>query len=272
MNRPGLIRCMMLVLLLGAGFWAAAEAFVLPGPYVLEEMSRRFRGGRRLKVEQRVQFKPLQHSQGGSVFQETLYYGFPAKFRAELQTPNGSRVLICEAGTCRRRDDAGLQGVGQGSEDRYVDVLLLQSRNHLEQRLTRNGVDVDTTSLGRLEGRIVVVIGAQYPDFFRPQLWIDKETFLPLRWFLPLEGNAENADAFLEVRYQNWRKFDPCWYPRRIVFYREGLPLRTVEVQSVDPRAVFPEDIFESSGSKPRHIETEEPNAPPLARAIKRWQ
>ena len=62
----------------------------------------------------------------------------------------------------------------------------------LAQALAARGVAVGEVGLGRLGGRIAWVIGGR-PLEQRPQAWIDKQSFQPVRLVAPLAGAAAGA-------------------------------------------------------------------------------
>ena len=233
------------VIVLVAALTGAAEAFVLPGPFVLDQMNRQLAGAQRMRVRQTLEVETHGFSRNIQPLEENLQYAFPAKIRSDIQTPNGTRVHIRVGDTAQTRIDR-TPIPGESRFDRYQDLLLLQSREMLQERLVANGVDVNVTSLGRFEEHIVFVVGARYPDRSVPQVWIDQQTFLPLRWWI-----SSGAGVFLDVRYRNWRKFDRIWYPMQIEFFQDGLWLRTADVLEVDIHADFSDDVFDLAATAP---------------------
>jgi hypothetical protein len=99
-----------------------------------------------------------------------------------------------------------------------------------KRTLSQLGVAADVSSVGRFQGRIGYVLGAQYPDETVPQLWLDKETFRPMRWLLK-PASAGNLSEAIDVRYYDWRKVSSIWYPERIEFYQGDRLLRRMQVQ-----------------------------------------
>ena len=57
------------------------------------------------------------------------------------------------------------------------------------------GVDIQTASLGRFNSHIAEVVGAEARDLASPQVWIDKDEFVPLRVLAKLNGTV------YDVRY-----------------------------------------------------------------------
>ena len=128
--------------------------------------------------------------------------------------------------------------------DLYKDIFLYRTREGLADRLLQLGVDVSVSSLGRFEGEIAFVIGAVYPDESVSQIWIDRETFLPVRWIIRGYGGSTGRDV-LEVRYLNWWKSGQSRYPSRIEFYQDGKLVRVNQVKNFREGDVFSADLFD---------------------------
>jgi len=93
----------------------------------------------------------------------------------------------------------------------------------LLEALARRGVKLDVTSLGRSEGRITWVVGAQArPGKPQPLAAFDKESFLPLRLVM------QEGATFYDVRLIDWGSpTGGDWFPRAVeVWEGEALLLR----------------------------------------------
>jgi hypothetical protein len=110
----------------------------------------------------------------------------------------------------------------------------------LQSKLPLVGVNVSISSIGRFQGKLAYIIGAQYPDETVPQIWVNKETFRPFRWIIT--GNAEDS---LEVRYLEWREVDNTWYPMRIEFFRNHELSREILVQNIRVNPLLPQELFD---------------------------
>ncbi|MGB8426051.1 MAG: hypothetical protein WCD88_09730, partial [Desulfobacterales bacterium] len=106
------------------------------------------------------------------------------------------------------------------------------------------GVAAEVSSLGRFQGRVGYVLGAQYPDETVPQLWLDKESFRPMRWLLK-PAAAANPGQALEVRYEDWRKTASIWYPEKIEFYQGDRLLRRMQVQRTRVNPELADRLFD---------------------------
>lgn len=61
------------------------------------------------------------------------------------------------------------------------------------QELARLGVSLTEESLGRSGSRVAYVLGASQPREARPQVWIDKQGWQPIRLIAPLTGPLDDV-------------------------------------------------------------------------------
>lgn len=225
------------------------KAYVLPGPYVLELMTRKLGTARKLLVYQKL---ILYNSVPGDGVElgETLRYIFPEKFRSDIVSDNIQRILVISKDTALTVIDGKVLAERESWTDHYKDIILYRSRLLLQKRLSSLGVDVSVVSLGRFQGKIAYVIGAQYPDESVPQVWIEKETFRPIRWLItgkndPLYASTGSYKDCLEVRYYDWQQAEKIWYPMSIEFYQNDILIRRIKVDQLTTNPSFSEDLFD---------------------------
>lgn len=215
----------------------AAHAYVLHGYHLLDLMRREMGSARSLQVVQNLSIQQGSLSPDDVLtVQETLSYRFPTAFRSEFTTSDGEHIRVFSSGRSVTVVDRRIVSDTEGELDRFKDIFLFNTRDLLIKRLADLGVAAEVSSIGRFQGRIGYVLGAQYPDETVPQLWLDKETFRPMRWLLR-PAAATNPGQALEVRYEDWRKAASIWYPERIEFFQGDRLLRRMQVQRtlVDP-------------------------------------
>ncbi len=224
-------------------FAGSAHAYVLRGPHVLELMISKYGRVSRLLVSQKQAVFPQDAPPSGIEMRETVRYVFPDTFRSELQLQNSRRIhVVTKNGTFTSIDGRILYN-RKDDFDCYKDILLYRSRETLQRKLTWEGVDVTLASLGRFEDKIAFVLGAQYPDETRSQLWIEKETFRPMRWLIVATAPDGNRSV-LEILYQDWQFSADTWYPRQITFSKNGRRVREIKVSGIRANMDFPGDLF----------------------------
>jgi hypothetical protein len=107
------------------------------------------------------------------------------------------------------------------------------------QALARVGVPLRDVYLGRLSGRIAYVLGAR-PSEAKPQAWVDKQSFQPLRLIAPLAGASLTDIRLLD--YGSPTGGDG--FPRAVEVW-EGKELRarfTTEKLAANPK--IPDSVF----------------------------
>ena len=220
-----------------------AKAYVLQGQHLLDLMTQNFKKSKKLLVSQQLVLYDNGGAKNTVELNETLRYDFPETFRSDISSENVKRIYVLSKGTALTVIDGKAAIEPETRYDRYKDLMLYNSRVLLEQRLSSHGVDFTVSSVGRFQGQPVYVIGAQYPDETAPQIWLDKETFRPIRWIIAGKV-AENPADFLEVRYLDWQQVHRAWYPMRVEFYKNDILVRLINVDHIEVAPNFPEDLF----------------------------
>lgn len=231
----------LVMLLIWVWLVPAALAYV-PRPAQLVDLMLANSGtATRLRVSQRLSVFPEQGEP--AVYTETLSFAFPDRFHAEIISGQEQRLLVVSGEAVVRV----MAGVASDSEDRldfYKDLILYRQRNLLLQRLERLGVNTALTSLARLDDQPVFVLGAVYPDAAAAQVWLDKQTFRPLRWIV---------DASLQVNYLNWKLYQGLWYPQRVEIFRHGRLVVAAEADQVQVDGPLAPGLFDVQAVKRRH-------------------
>ena len=174
----------------------------------------------------------------------SLRYIFSQAFRSDARSNDSERIYIFSDGRSLTLIDGNSVPGAANRFDLYKDILFYHSREALVDRLLQLGVDVTISSLGRFEEKIAFVVGAQYPDESVSQVWVDQETFLPLRWIIPGVDPAGESDT-LEFRYLIWWKTGKMRYPSRIEFYQNGHLVRVNQAINLEENPTFPKELFD---------------------------
>ncbi len=174
----------------------------------------------------------------------SLRYVFSHAFRSDARSPNSERIHIAVGGRTLTIIDGNIVPDAANRFDLYKDVLLYRSREALAERLLQLGVDVSISSLGRFEEKIAFVLGANYPDETVNQLWVDKDTLLPLRLIIRGAYGADHSDK-VEMRYLIWWKIGETRYPSRIEFYQDDNLVRVSQTKNFEENATFSEELFD---------------------------
>jgi hypothetical protein len=216
-----------------------AGGYVLPGQHLLLLMTESLGRGSGLSVHQKTLIYDGVDAVPKTHLSETLTYRFSNAFRIDTVSPGLTRIHVDSLDAAVTIQDGRVALQDESRFDRYKDLLLFHSRLLLQERLSQRGIDTMATSLGRFEGVPVYVLGAQYPDMASAQIWIDKETFWPLRLLIPMT-DSEGGVSTLEFRYLLWQKHKKLWYPMRIECYEDEQLVREMVVEGLvaDPSTV----------------------------------
>ena len=214
------------------GMTTPAIGYVLRGPHLLKLMTENMGRTQNLVVDQTLLiFDPTTPGAFEEV-SETLTYRFPTAFRADSRSDMLNRIHVDTIDDSITVYDEKISLGGDELFDRYKDLLFLRSRVLLQERLAELGMDPSVSSLGRYEKSPIFVLGAQYPDESVPQVWIEKESFRPVRWLIPYV-ETDNQVALFEIRYLEWERHHNMWYPMKVQCYRGGQLIREILVEQL---------------------------------------
>ena len=225
-------------------FYIPIHAYVLPGAYLLELMTKNLGKAKSLLVSQTLVLHDENPEKNGVEISETLKYLFPDKFRSDISSENVQRIHVLSNGEALTVIDEKVTDESNNRYDPYKDILLFRSREILQDRLSLLGLDVSVSSLGRFQGKPAYVLGAQYPDETAPQIWLDKETFRPFRWIIMIKATQDHVDC-IEVRYFEWRQVSNIWYPMHIEFLINSILVREIHVKTIKVNPSFSDELFD---------------------------
>jgi hypothetical protein len=238
----------MSMMLLCAALPERVGAYVLEGPHVLDLSAKAMGRIAALRVNQKLLVYPRTPEEAPTVFDETAIYVMPERFRSDIASERIQRTHLVFADSSLTVID-GRTAVGENRFDLYQRLLRSRSRPRLIRTLNQLGVETAISSLGRLDERVVFVLGARYPDESVSQLAIDKETFLPVRLLL-VEGDAEAAGPSLEIFYDNWQKVQSGWFPFQVRFTVNGRLAREIRVADLRVNPSLPSALMDLEALK----------------------
>lgn len=224
--------------------YTPANCYILQVPHLLDLMIKEYGKAKRLLVSQKLIFYDNSLQIGAVKINETLSYVFPEEFRSDILYENTQKIHVVSKDQALTIIDGKITDDFQSVFDIYKDLILYRSRILLQKRLDMLGVDGSISSLGRFRGKIAYIVGAQYPDESASQVWIDKDTFRPIRWIISKKTGTGGKDI-TEFRYVEWKRFDKNWYPIRIEIYQNDILLREIVVDHVEINPSFSEDLFD---------------------------
>lgn len=205
--------------LIGAWFASpAAQAYVPPSGFIVKTMAAKHTGPKGVRVRSLV-----------SSFDASN----PARFRI-------TSVFVADAGLIRSWvfDESGQQlyggerKVASGGAPASVTALLFDSRlGRVQESLRKLGIplrteeellalkdeeerrSIEVSSLGRWKKSIAWVLGGKDTKA-DAQLWVEKDTFLPIRLLTELQ----DSDGPREAQFENFRFYSEFPFPRLITW------------------------------------------------------
>ena len=229
---------------------SAALAYRPPGRMLLQKaMEKQIeRGTRTIKVEAESQAFESGAAKGLPVA-ERMQFQTPGSARREIDLPEGTRTEI-------RVDDkliVRVNGQADAKQKSPIDLLVDHvatgpglDEDRAVERLLKDmkalGVNPEVVTFARWDGRVAYLIGSKAWETDKPQVWLDKDTLLPVRVvMLPKEGPVRRTD----VRYLGWgSSIGGNWFPSTIEVWSDERLVRRSLVRSVERNVSFDATTF----------------------------
>jgi len=176
-----------ILLYLGCIFVGGSDfvfGYVIEGPQIIQLMARNIGRASTLQVNQRLTTYVFDQQTRMESAKEVVRYIFPDVFRTDTSSEDTNRIFLAQGERSLAVVNAKVEPQAENEMDLYHFLLLHHKSDGLTRFLESYGIDTNISSLGKFEKRVAYVIGVQYPDEDHSQLWVDKETFLPMRWEL----------------------------------------------------------------------------------------
>lgn len=222
-----------------------AVAYILPTQFVIKMLTDQRKGTR---VEDLSLQMTTEYVDGDAAVQERLYLKSPHRMRWVEESDNG-RLYVEKAGRFAR-GTASRVTPGKGPVPELLATFLTPAQDGLAEAskkilatLRAHGVDTGVITLGRFEGRVAFIIGAKSWEKDKPQVWVDKDLFLPVRFMVP-DSSADGALG--DTRLMEWGSpVAAYWFPRVIERYRAGKLVSRSEVTEAQRNQQLPETLFD---------------------------
>ncbi len=105
------------------------------------------------------------------------------------------------------------------------------------------GVNTEVVSYARFDGRVAYLIGSKPWESDKPQVWIEKDSFLPVR--IVTFQKAPGGVVKLDIRYLGWGSpVGGAWYPQTIEIWRGDKLVRRSSTQNVERNAAVDATLF----------------------------
>ncbi|MBK8012701.1 MAG: hypothetical protein IPK13_15220 [Deltaproteobacteria bacterium] len=143
--------------------------------------------------------------------------------RIELRDESGTTVVLTRGRKRWRFSMGGSPGTPEAVD---LDPIMSFIGNTESDSGGRRGlafmrtakINDEVVSLARLDGRVAYVLGARAAELDKPQLWIDKEYLVPIRFI-----HRDTDGTLVDMKLLGFGSaITGPWYPERIEIWKDG--------------------------------------------------
>jgi len=175
---------------------------------------------------------------GGSPRGETLYI----KSKGHVRRERGKAgVIVCNNGRCYEKQPGGKPE--RLPRWAYLPYLYFAEPNANGSRymglLRSLGVDTGVDTITRCYSRLAFVLGAKNWERDRPQFWLDKDIYLPLRLMV------RHEKSLVDILWIDWgSKKGGDWFPSKMEIRIDGKTVERCEISDVKTGVSMPKSLF----------------------------
>lgn len=225
---------------------SVAQGYVLPADFLMKLLveKRRELNARDLSAQLSTEVEGSD-----APVDEYLYLKVPERLRLRAQSEAGASVYIEREGQRAAGPENApkrLSGVVDLTAALFVPGGrdLDEASARLLAALRAAGVDTSVVSLGRYEKTVAYIIGARAFEPDKPQVWLYKSSFQPLRTVL--FDRSKSPPSRVETRFLDYGSAAGGEYlPAVIEVYRDGKRVRRAELGKLSVNQSLPETLFE---------------------------
>lgn len=189
----------------------------------------------------------LEVPEGSPAEEERLYLKRPERMRFVGSAKSQTVVMAREA---QEVVMVANKVVASRATQDLLAVLMLPKGKDLDetsqrmlQAIASVGVDTQVVTLARHADGIAYIIGARVWETQKPQIWIDKASYLPVRLRLVDKDRPKTATG---VPMRETRLLDyAAGFPRTFEVYEDDTLVRRSEVTQVSINQNLPESLFD---------------------------
>ena len=221
-----------------------ASAYIPPSHYIVKTMTQKRAGVKSVRIRSTV--IALQDGKPAGVhLKEVATYDYASRILRSRISDDSGRELYAVERKLHAEGPESLFGV------RVDELLLASSGESLAKTLSTAGISIrseaelqalatdqdrftaEQTTMQRMNGTVAWVLGGgrKAPASATPappQLWVEKDTFLPVRLITP--AKLDSKDGLADATFQSFRFFHEFPFPRLIEVAHGGVPQFRVEL------------------------------------------
>ncbi len=242
MTKKLVLSIFIIVLFLFSG---TGHAFVPDAPHLLYLVINKIK--QPVGIEASQTRKLLNYQDPGQAyfeFEEKLIYSYPNQLRSQIISESMASFSVESDFEFIKVTEGIITSHDKSMLDLYSDILLYRDHETLLNQLSLSGIDTTKVSFQRYNDTICYVIGT-FPVQTRekniefPGLWIEKNTFLPLRYLV--EKNGKKVEFF----YKNWQKASKTFYPMQVHIFLDNRLVSMINVNNIHLRSGFLPVLFD---------------------------
>jgi len=226
-------------------FTGTGQAFIPEAPHLLYLVISKIK--RPVGIEARQTRTILNYQDSGPPYielEEKLLFAYPDKLRIQVLSQDLASFSVESDFEFVKIIDGALFSSDKSLIDLYSDILLYRDHETLLNQLDLWGIDTTKVSFQRYNDTICYVIGGpleenQGNNFNFPGLWIEKDTFLPIKYVV--EKNGKRVEFF----YKNWQKISKTMYPMQIHIFLDNRLFAMINLNNVHLRSGFLPILFD---------------------------
>lgn len=187
-----------------------------------------------------------------SPVEERIFIKSPERLRLVQETPDGTRLYIEREGRRAEGSESSLKSLSGPSTGMLAALLMPRGStpgekvNRLLSLLKSVGINTRSVNLGIYGDDVresAFIIGAKAWESDKAQLWIDRESYQPVRLVIYDESGGERVRY--ESRYLGYGSpAGGVWFPETIENYRNGELVRRSRLNEVRTNENLPESMF----------------------------
>jgi len=216
------------------------EAFVPQAPHLLHLVVEKIKQPAGIEA---FQVKNILGSpdRGNEIeIKEKLIYVYPNRLRTQIISDTMTSFSVESDFRFVKVKDGVIISHNKPSIDMYTDILFYRNHESFLKQISLAGIDTDKVSLQRYDDIICYVIGRSL-EKGKPfaGLWIEKDTFLPVKYVVEKNGIK------VEFLYHNWQRFSRTWYPMQVSILLDNQVFAEIDVKSFVLKSGFSTSLFD---------------------------
>ncbi|MEM6532725.1 MAG: hypothetical protein AAF654_08870 [Myxococcota bacterium] len=221
------------------------QAYISSGIQLVENMSAR---RAKLKLRDVTALLTAEVDAVDTPVEERIFVKSPERLRLVQELPDETTIYIEREGARATGTEASMKKLPGASTEMLAALLMPRGEDNggkatrLISLLRRAGVNTKVTALGIYGDDVrstAYIIGARSWETDKPQLWIDRENFQPVRLIMKADG------VLYESRFTGYGSpTGGAWFPETIENYRDGKLVRRSRLNEIRTNEDLPETLF----------------------------